>query len=466
MLLKPTWLLIDHVLSAEGPLSNHLQARPWPTHRLPQALAAALRSGCRRVVVVGNGGIALELVGCLSQLAAASGSSSTQGGSTVPDTGLQGSGAADDSAGGGGGLEVVWAMRHGHVGDAFFDVDAADFLLRHWSAANVGGGGVEGQPQGGHSEEAGAAHAASGAAQGAAQTANTQGSHQAGAGPARSVVKPTESSVVGTAGAGGHAAGPTWTQQLQRAVAAGGAGDAGGAAAGAAGRHHALRSAVLEFEAQVRNVRGGSGGWPVEVELSNGKVGRGVLPDSRWAPMSPSMPPFRPPFMPGALIPWTPVSQARPLAWQCGDDACALQPPRPRMRPAIPCNPSVLQMQVYGADVVVSAIGVEPTVHAWLAPGQVARAPDGGVVVDSDMRVVLAGPAEAQQGSLYAAGDCATLRECDCAPHFFQMRLWGQVGRPCGPGRLEMGSMCAHKAVLHPVCFWLACWFRAPHTHA
>ena len=29
----------------------------------------------------------------------------------------------------GGGLDVVWVLRHGHIGDAFFDADAAAFLL-------------------------------------------------------------------------------------------------------------------------------------------------------------------------------------------------------------------------------------------------------------------------------------------------------------------------------------------------
>ena len=27
--------------------------------------------------------------------------------------------------------QVVWVMKHGHMGDAFFDRDAADFLLQH-----------------------------------------------------------------------------------------------------------------------------------------------------------------------------------------------------------------------------------------------------------------------------------------------------------------------------------------------
>ncbi|EIE20879.1 FAD/NAD(P)-binding domain-containing protein [Coccomyxa subellipsoidea C-169] len=47
----------------------------------------------RRIVLVGNGGIALELVHALQ------------------------------------GMQVVWVARHSHIGDAFFDRDAADYLL-------------------------------------------------------------------------------------------------------------------------------------------------------------------------------------------------------------------------------------------------------------------------------------------------------------------------------------------------
>ena len=57
-----------------------------------QALAHRL-TDARHVAVVGNGGIALELAHALR------------------------------------GLDVTWVVRHGHIGDAFFDVDAAQFFL-------------------------------------------------------------------------------------------------------------------------------------------------------------------------------------------------------------------------------------------------------------------------------------------------------------------------------------------------
>ncbi|KAA6429030.1 MAG: hypothetical protein FRX49_01140 [Trebouxia sp. A1-2] len=56
-----------------------------------EALALRL-SGKRRIVLVGNGGIALEVAHALSA------------------------------------VEVIWAVKHKHIGDAFFDLDAAAFL--------------------------------------------------------------------------------------------------------------------------------------------------------------------------------------------------------------------------------------------------------------------------------------------------------------------------------------------------
>ncbi|KAK3277346.1 hypothetical protein CYMTET_14636 [Cymbomonas tetramitiformis] len=57
-----------------------------------QALGERLQ-GVKRILVVGNGGIALELVGTLTD------------------------------------VDIIWAARHGSVGDAYFDKDAGKFLL-------------------------------------------------------------------------------------------------------------------------------------------------------------------------------------------------------------------------------------------------------------------------------------------------------------------------------------------------
>lgn len=64
-----------------------------------EALADRL-PGMRRVVLVGNGGIALEIAHALS------------------------------------GLEVIWVVKHKHIGDAFFDLDAAAFLCTQLPSAS------------------------------------------------------------------------------------------------------------------------------------------------------------------------------------------------------------------------------------------------------------------------------------------------------------------------------------------
>lgn len=86
-------------------------------------------------------------------------------------------------------------------------------------------------------------------------------------------------------------------------------------------------------------------------------------------------------------------------------------------------------MQVLGADFVISAIGVEPATE-WL-PAALARAPDGGLLVDGQLRT--------SDPSVWAAGDCCTVEEGAMGPHWFQMRLWtqvrsGQVGEEWEPG--------------------------------
>lgn len=78
------------------------------------ASLAATLAGARCVVVAGNGGIALGLAHALA------------------------SGGRPHAP-----LRVVWAAKHGHVGDAFFDVDAAAFLAGHMGKAGEGRAGGE-----------------------------------------------------------------------------------------------------------------------------------------------------------------------------------------------------------------------------------------------------------------------------------------------------------------------------------
>ena len=77
-------------------------------------VATATRAGgARRVALAGNGGIALELVDALC------------------GTGLDVPGLEE--------CELTWLVRHGEVGDAFFDVDAAEFLSRALEARRASG---------------------------------------------------------------------------------------------------------------------------------------------------------------------------------------------------------------------------------------------------------------------------------------------------------------------------------------
>lgn len=71
----------------------------------------------------------------------------------------------------------------------------------------------------------------------------------------------------------------------------------------------------------------------------------------------------------------------------------------------------------YEADVVISAVGVEPSVE-WVGEG-VERGEDGGLLVGGDMRTSADG--------VYAAGDACTVRAGTHGPQWFQMRLWTQV---------------------------------------
>lgn len=144
---------------------------------------------CAGCWCAGNGGIALELVGALRGV-----------------------------------LDVVWVLKHGHVGDAFFDTDAAAFLLKQLEeGGGVSKGGVQRQPwheavpqrqhkpaqqqPSNHPPPSGQHGPASSASPSRAQDAV----RPAGAAPA----KPHGSAASPPAPAWGHSAGPKWTQHLQ-----------------------------------------------------------------------------------------------------------------------------------------------------------------------------------------------------------------------------------------------------------
>ena len=72
--------------------------------RVSESARASSSSSTRRIALAGNGGIALELVDALC-------------GRGMALDGLES-------------CELVWLVKHASVGDAFFDVDVADFLAR------------------------------------------------------------------------------------------------------------------------------------------------------------------------------------------------------------------------------------------------------------------------------------------------------------------------------------------------
>jgi hypothetical protein len=69
-------------------------------------------------------------------------------------------------------------------------------------------------------------------------------------------------------------------------------------------------------------------------------------------------------------------------------------------------------------------------VTSWAPPPgpaeSLARAPDGGLLVGASLAT------SAQD--VWAAGDCCTLDPGQQEPHWFQMRLWSQVGGGHGAG--------------------------------
>ncbi|KAI8475905.1 MAG: hypothetical protein J3K34DRAFT_390491 [Monoraphidium minutum] len=282
--------------------------------------------GSRRVAVVGNGGIALELIGAVR------------------------------------GVELVWVMRHGHVGDTFFESEAAEFLLADMAARRAAAAvaGAEQQAAAASAEQQQAAAAGAEQQQAAAASSGDGG----GGGPAGRALP-------------GAALGPKWCDALP-----------GGGPA----------SITLERRAQVLGV------YDTRAEAAAALLAPAAAPDEPAGS--------------------TPVGGAEvPDGGGGGDFSGGGEEGEWPVWLAL-AGPG--GGRVLGADLVVSAIGVEPATE-WL-PACLERAPDGGLLVGADLRT--------SDPHIWAAGDCCTLRPEAQAPHFFQMRLWTQA-------RL-MGMWAAH----------------------
>ncbi|GLC51130.1 hypothetical protein PLESTB_000469100 [Pleodorina starrii] len=481
--------------------------------------------GCRRLLLVGNGGIALELAGALMRLqggqrpqpparrpAGTAGTAPAPAGPTVggseaeaeaeaepgrgPEAGVErgagmpggqeaavvrplgdvqpgdAAGAAVAAAGGGGGggcsvtqPELVWVLKHGHLGDAFFDLDAAHFLLQD------------------RLQPAAAAAAAAAAAPPpppppAAAPPPDAGNRDRGGVRVR-----------------GHAAGPAWTRELLRGLeraqqqqqqpppqqqqeqqeqpppqqqqeqqeqpppqqqqeqqeqpppqqqprpppqqqqeqqeqqqeqsAGGGQGrSAEGGARGAGGSRSDAASGGGGSGGEVRvgAAAGGGGGGAagrgggstaggyrlvLEFETTVTRIDNGGGSEGgggaggSMAESSPSARDRSPP----------PPPPAEEIAAEAEAGGGAPE------GESWPVHVTLSNGKVYGADLVVCGIGVVPATE-WLPP-QLTRGSDGGLAVGPDMRTA--------DPHVFAAGDCCTAHWPDGSPHWFQMRLWTQA---------------------------------------
>jgi hypothetical protein len=186
----PPFLAFDRLVVATGAtpraVADHRAVMVLRDAASVAHLAAALQ-GARTVVVAGNGGIALGLAHALSAGGGGGGGSASPPSPPPPP------------------LRVVWVAKHGHVGDAFFDVDAAGFLARHLGKKRKGAG------------EAGVTRGGGPAGAPAPLSASARG-------PAAAATPPTAPPSTGF----GAAAGPGWVGALTAAVP--GQGDASGGA--------------------------------------------------------------------------------------------------------------------------------------------------------------------------------------------------------------------------------------------
>lgn len=339
--------------AAPRPLLDHPGVVTLRDTASVERLAARLASA-RRVAVVGSGGVALELVGTL------------------------------------GGVDLFWAVRGPHVGDAFFDSDASEFLLRRLRA----GGGTPGaraakRPLLGRREVGGQLSVRSTVpnpgpcACGRAHVAGKPRIHDDDRGeemitPAtwRSssplLLAPTEG------GPRGAAVGPRWADALASAPAA------------VAGSESALASDTS----------------------TSGKVDA-------------------PAPAPGHAAPGV-VHRRLQLETLCEVDAVEPGPPGSgfplrvvlrRSGPEVDNAPSAsaassLPPAPLDVDFVIAAVGVTPDI-SWL-PDAIERCPaTGAALVDDHGRTSLPGVA--------CAGDACAVRPDAAGAHWHQMRLWTQA---------------------------------------
>lgn len=355
-------------------------------------LLRAKLASARRVLLVGNGGIAMEIVGALC--------GGTREGMHRRHAPGDGRGSGDERAGAGATTappELVWAVRHATIGDAFFDRDAASFLLgllmQEASSPSeappkeevLGKGGDDrvrrrdpGLSRMGHIKEGQDSDEKDDANEPMAKkrrhattAATTAGDEQ----------EEDKSESDRSDAINGSAAGPDWLRRLiGRSTIS--------SSDGGRGIHY------------TSNV-GPRSNTPFVTSTPYMGVGAVAFEDHEDTAMDP----FR-------LRLLTECELAALEPGDVGDDGTPW--------PAVAVLSDGTRL---GVDLVVSAAGVDPAPCIdWLSADVFPRGADGGIAVDACQRAIGGG------GSVFAAGDAASsCRSDDPSHHWFQMRLWGQA---------------------------------------
>lgn len=224
----------------------------------------------RRVMIVGNGGIALELVHALRS------------------------------------VEIIWAVRNNHIGDAFFDLDAAAFLFSEIdanarSASHISRGSLESQ----NGDEEGKRH-------GGNALPRMRRLHRSGS---TSFTQrqgwPGDDGELGM----GHAVGPEWTDSLAAYGVS--------SPAGLQVEYGCEASALVDAG---DNPAEDADQWPMHVRLSNGHVhgidfvvsATGVTPSTQWLPTE-----LRRDSGDGGIIVNEQMETSVPNVFAAGDVCCA-----------------------------------------------------------------------------------------------------------------------------------------------
>ena len=349
---------------------------------------AALRERlkrARRVLLVGNGGIAMELADALCRQGddrddkdTSSPASRRRGfddGVAVKakrgesDEAVARASSSDDR-------ELVWAARHAAVGDAFFDRDAAAFLrdvaereglfsrARAFSRSASPASSLEttatvSTPPSRGAERFAAKRARRARANEPDPESNVRVARRVAA-PDAKKTKKNEKIAAPTAPVGGNAAGPDWTERVRKTLSLGGRG----------GRGEAGDAAFRRFRLR-------------------------VAPDAELVSVVP-----------------------REDEKKTSDDDDELD--------GFPATAILSDGARVSVDLIVCAAGVDPAPRvAWLPEARVPRGSDGGIGVDATFRALGDGLGD----SVFAAGDaaCCDARRLDRATRWFPMRLWNQA---------------------------------------